>query len=292
MVISIERQIENLHKFATVPVYPNTKIPATESGYKSGREDAPVETYLKLGYNVGISLLLSRLICIDVDMHGNSDGLANFAKLEKELGSLPNSYRERTATGNGLHILARDYGITNPRGELCPGVEIKYKSIIVCAPSIINGVRYEVTDGIDEQGNWILPSLPQNWLNAINKAERIYSPLEKSQFSSKPIKYKNANIEAILEKCNFLKVCADEDNASVLPYPMWFSAISTLAQIDGSDEFIHTISEPHPKYSHSETQKMIERARDFGHPHTCEYISANFPEMCGNCQSKTIERKK
>ena len=74
-----------------------------------------------------------------------------------------------------------------------------------------------------------------------------------------------------------------KDNAEILSEPQWHSMISVLAQIENSDELIHSLSEPYPQYSYEETQKKIDNARAFGRPQSCKYISANYPEICGNC---------
>ena len=66
--------------------------------------------------------------------------------------------------------------------------------------------------------------------------------------------------------------------------------ITVFSQIEGVEELIHKLSEPHSKYSFEETQKKIEYSKRFGHSQTCAYISANYPEICENCQSATPER--
>lgn len=82
--------------------------------------------------------------------------------------------------------------------------------------------------------------------------------------------------------CNFLKFC--KENAATLSEPMWHSMVTQLAMIDGADALIHELSLPYPGYSYRETQKKIENARKFGIPQSCEYISASYPEVCGNCK--------
>lgn len=93
--------------------------------------------------------------------------------------------------------------------------------------------------------------------------------------------YKNIDIERIFNNCAFLRHC--RDNADILSEPQWHTMITVLAQIEHSDELIHTLSEPYPKYSFEETQRKIENARKFGHPQSCKYISENYSEICNGC---------
>ena len=111
-------------------------------------------------------------------------------------------------------------------------------------------------------------------INPIGKIGKDIDPLEHKI-------YKNIDIERLFNNCAFLRYC--RDNAEVLPEPEWFSMVGILAQIEDSDALIHTLSEPYPKYSYPETQNKIDNARKFGHPQSCHYISASYPEICGNC---------
>lgn len=68
--------------------------------------------------------------------------------------------------------------------------------------------------------------------------------------------------------------------------------ISLLAPVIGSEKIIHELSSSYPKYSFKETELKIQRAKRFGKPQSCRYISTNFPEICGNCVSKKNIRRK
>ena len=65
---------------------------------------------------------------------------------------------------------------------------------------------------------------------------------------------------------------------------MWFSMISILAQLDGCESLIHELSAPYPKYSFKETEYKISRAKNFGKPQSCNYISKQYPEICKGCK--------
>lgn len=134
MLISLEHQIKNLQHLYTVPVYPNQKRPKTKHSYYDGIKYADIKSWLSRVYNIGISLPLSNLACIDVDMHGKEDGLTEYKRLCEKYGII-DTYTEVTATGNGLHLFIRDDGITANNCDLAPGVEFKRNSMIVCSPS-------------------------------------------------------------------------------------------------------------------------------------------------------------
>ena len=65
------------------------------------------------------------------------------------------------------------------------------------APSSINGRQYEIIDGIDENGNFIIAELPQAWLAYINKdAPAPPISAKKGEFKEVSHKvYKNIDVE-------------------------------------------------------------------------------------------------
>lgn len=277
-------------KFATFPCKGNSKTPATRSGFKDAQFGQDVTAMLKAGYNTAMACEKSGVIVIDIDYHDeNSTAMEDLQALEVKLGAkLPRTLTQSTASGNGKHLIYSSKGITSPRGKIGKYCDVKHNGYVLIAPSVINGKQYEIIDGVDENGNFIIAELPQAWLNYINKAtssnkEQSLNPAN----SDKERKvYKNLNIEQMFNNCTFLRYC--RDNADCLSEPEWHSMITVIAQIDDSDELIHTLSEPYPNYSYDETQKKINYAREFGHPQTCAYLSENYPEICKNCLSNDI----
>lgn len=248
---------------------------------------------LKAGYNAAMACEKSGVIVIDVDYHDEkSTAMDDLKALEVELGApLPRTLTQSTATGNGRHLIYSSKGITSPRGKIGKCADLKFHGYIMIAPSVINGKQYEIIDGVDENGNFIIADLPQIWLNYINKDV----PTNKGQAYKLPNSdkerkiYKNLNIEQMFNNCAFLRHC--RDNADCLSEPEWHSMITVLAQIGDSDELIHGLSEPYPRYNYEETQKKIDYARQFGYPQTCAYLSQNYPEICKNCHSAANERE-
>lgn len=284
---------KNWQAFATFPCKGNAKQPATRNGFKDAQFGQDVEAIVNLGYNMGLACEKSGIIVIDVDFHDeNSTAMEDLKQLEVELGAkLPCTLTQSTASGNGRHLIFSSKGVTNPRGKIGKYCDVKYRGYIMIAPSVINGRQYEIIDGVDENGKFIIAELPQAWLNYINKDSSIHQKKTHSASSNTiPCRvYSNINVEKMFNSCAFLKYCSD--NADCLEEPMWHSMITILSQIENSDELIHKLSEPYPTYSYDETQKKIEYARRFGHSQSCAYLSANYNDICKKCTRLRFEKE-
>ena len=289
-IMCIHVPYENWRNFATFPCKGNSKIPATRNGFKDARFGQDVTAMLNAGYNIAMYNKAAESVTIDCDfdeMKGYN-GIKALEQLETTLGKLPRTLTQKTPRG-GRHYIFSDKGITNPIGKIGKDIDIKYNGYIMIAPSVINGRQYQIIDGIDENGNFIIADLPQAWLDYINKdAKSTKATAYKSTNFSERKVYANINIERMFNNCAFLRFC--RDNAEDLPEPMWHSMITVLAQIKDSDELIHRLSEPYYGYSYDETQKKIDYARQFGHSQSCKYLSANYPEVCKDCHSAVSER--
>lgn len=282
--MTYEWTMGNWSEYATFPCKPNSKIPATRQGYKDAKAVLDVMALVNKGYNIALALSMSGLIALDLDYHDeNSTADEDLKQLEEKLGKLPKTLTQSTATGKGKHLIFSAKGITKPIGRIGKFIDVKYNGYIMISPSAINGRLYQIIDGIDENGNFIIAELPQAWLDYLNKeTNSSIKQTHKSDFTSLERKiYKNIDVERIFNNCAFMRDC--RDNAEILSEPQWHSMISILAQIENSDELIHSLSEPYPQYSYEETQKKIDNARVFGHSQSCKYISANYPEICANC---------
>ncbi len=284
---------ENWRQFATFPCKENSKFPSTRNGFKDAQFNQDVQAMFNAGYNPALACKKSGILVIDIDYHDEtSTAMEDLQKLENELGvKLPKTLTQATASGNGRHLIYSAKGITNPRGKIGQFCDVKYNGYIMIAPSSINGRQYKIIDGIDENGNFIIAELPQAWLDHINKdMPAPPTSLQKGEFKEVSRKvYKNIDIEKMFNNCAFLRYC--RDNADCLAEPEWHSMITVLAQIEDSDELIHELSEPYPKYSYAETQKKIENARAFGHSQSCAYLSANYQHICKDCAKLNNERE-
>ena len=268
----------NLSLMKIFRIKSNSKEPATKNGFKDAKTGEDVLKIKKEGYNVAIACRASRLIVLDADVDNERglDGVGTLANLAINLGDLPCTLVQKTPRG-GYHFIYRDRGIINPIGKIGKDVDIKYNGYIMCYPSEINGKKYEFIDGFDEN-NFYINDLPLSYVNYINGKSVNFSNYK--NYTKKA--YKNIDFNAMFEQCLFLQFC--RDNANALPEPMWHSMISVLAVIENSDNLIHELSIPYPKYSFEETQRKIYYARKFGYAQSCGYISASYPEVCKNCK--------
>lgn len=285
MLISLEQQIKNLQLLHTVPVYPNKKRPMTAHGYKNGVKNADIKGWLLKGNNIGISLPLSNLACIDVDMHGKEDGLTEYKRLCEKYGII-DTYTEVTATGNGLHIVILDDGITANNCDIASGVEFKRNGLIVCSPSQINGNQYKIIRGINSDGTFKFAKAPSDWLEAINNAFKNKSKPKKQYNPNSQQKYKakdfgNLDYNKVFQNCRFLSYV--KINSADIKEPIWFSAVNMLSADINSDYIIHWLSKDYPTYSFDETQKKINDSRNSGKFCGCNYIARNYYEICKGC---------
>jgi len=90
----------------------------------------------------------------------------------------------------------------------------------------------------------------------------------------------------LIEKCAFLQHCRDD--AENLTEPVWYAAITNLAQTADGESVIHEISSPYPGYTYAETQRKFIHAAQENKPVTCEYIKNHLRFNCGrDCGVKT-----
>ena len=285
--MEINLLFSNLTKFAIFPCLAEQKIPATKHGFKDAKFGQDAEDFIRKGYNIGVACEKSGIVVIDVDYHdANSTAMDDIEELEGKLNTkLPHTLTQSTPNGNGKHLIFSSRGIINPRGKIGKYCDVKSNGYIMFTPSVVNGKQYKIIDGIDSDGKFIISTLPQPWLDYINRCtfKNQQSSKSNSYVFKKHKQYKNININInkMFRECAFLQHCVDF--ADILSEPEWFSMISILAQIEDTDELIHEISMPYPAYSYAETQKKIAYAREFGHSQSCRYISGNYPDICSNC---------
>jgi len=284
------KQTSNWKEFATFTCKNNSKQPATPNGFKDAQFEQDVQELVNKGFNVAQACEMSNSIVLDcdVDKPRGLNGIETLEKLELELGKLPKTLTQQTPRG-GRHFIFSSKGIRSPRGKIGNDIDVKFKGYILISPSSIDGKHYEIIDGIDENGNFIIAELPEKWIEYLEK-----SCVHKTNSTLKNIPqckiYKEIDTDRMFNSCRFLTYCADIEHASCLPEPIWHSMVTVLSCIEDSDELIHKLSEPYHSYSYEETQKKIDNARQFGQPHSCTHISANFPEICKNCPSAINER--
>lgn len=279
----------NLTNLLTLACKKNSKIPATKHGYLDAKKQ-DVKLLHSQGFNIGLAMRQNHLICLDVDEKNGKTGIQDLQKLEEQLGKLPKTLKQKSCTGQGFHLIFNDENVRNPRGNIGENnsIDIRWNGYILCEPSIVNGSSYKFIDSIDDYGNIInIAKLPKKWIDFINSDNSTKTIHKRNLGKTRTVKYKynpikNYDLEQIFNRCKFLQYC--KINAVNLKEYMWFSMISILAQLDGCESLIHELSAPYPKYSFKETEYKISRAKNFGKPQSCNYISKQYPEICKGCK--------
>ena len=276
----------NYECMAILPCKRNSKIPATPHGLLDASFGVNITELTNKGYNIAVACAKSGLIALDLDYHKNdSNAEEEIKELEVQLNSvLPRTLTQTTASGKGKHLIFSSRGIVNPRGQLSKNVDIRFNAYIMFAPSVINGRQYQIVDGVDENGVFIIAELPQPWVDYINHGSTSKHKKQNHQGKQQVGTHKAnliLDVGSMFDKCAFLAHC--RDNAAILSEPEWFSMVSVLAPINDSDGLIHQLSQPYSGYSYEETQRKIDNARTFGLGHSCSYISGCFPDICSGC---------
>ncbi len=134
------------------PLYNNDKKPMINAWQRDCSSDLRQILYwLKDGNNCNFGMPANEndLFIIDIDMHGDVNGLENFKKLCDFLGiDLPNTLKQTTPSG-GIHYIFKSDDelkqVTNSANcfKDYPGIDIRTKGYIAVEPSVINGVPYK-----------------------------------------------------------------------------------------------------------------------------------------------------
>lgn len=134
----LQRAARQLHAcgFATLPIKPGEKVPATAHGVKDAtRDDAATDAYFehKVGHGVGISG--EGFVIFDLDCHGEVDGRETLLDWEREHGHLPETLRQTTPSG-GEHIIYRSADEVRPSVNSALAVDVRaWGSYVVCDPT-------------------------------------------------------------------------------------------------------------------------------------------------------------
>ncbi|MQS75014.1 DNA replication protein [Lactobacillus halodurans] len=114
--------------------------------------------------NIGINLKKSGLMVVDVDMHGNGNGLHSLATIVEKYGALPNDTLVEKTPRNGTHWFFKvpaNLDLTNNVNAFFDGSGIDLMtSNVLIAPSSIDGVSYSngsgTFDDIKQAPTWLL----------------------------------------------------------------------------------------------------------------------------------------
>ena len=248
----------------------------------------------------------------DFDIKGEAHKEKNLPETETELMDflmgLPKTPTIIVKSGNGYHVYWLFRELLYIRSE----ADRDY------AERILKGWEHHIKDKALRERGWKFDSVSDlpRMLRAVGTVnhktserplcevasftEEKYSPLEFEEYASTQATKKSAwtsetdgfdlmgtgSGQALIEKCVFLQHCRDD--AENLPEPVWYAAITNLAQTADGEKVIHEISRPYPGYTHEETQKKYIHAAQENKPVTCEYIKKHLCFECGrDCGVKT-----
>lgn len=141
------------------PIKHNAKEPLIEKWQLNASCDKEQVMYwLEKGDspNFALPAVVNHLFVIDIDMHGDVDGLSSFKKLLENIGlERIDTLKQKTPSG-GLHLIFKSDDeldcVSNASNvfEEYPGIDIRTKGYILIQPSEIDGVMYQLTGGVEQ----------------------------------------------------------------------------------------------------------------------------------------------
>lgn len=143
-----------------LPIKPSSKEPITHfvrNGFKSATNDLTVvDSWIQAvpDMNLGIACEMSGLLVIDIDYRNITPDSWTLAKQVFQETMM-------VETGDGVHLYFKADGLSDVKGKLDAGIDIKYKGYVVAAPSIhSNGKQYEA-NGLEPV---VLPDYLKEWV--------------------------------------------------------------------------------------------------------------------------------
>jgi len=165
-------------------IYYYPTAPGSKSGMKDthGFSDAVNDDFMasewfqETNNNIGINLKKSGLMVVDVDMHGNGNGLHSLATIVEKYGALPNDTLVEKTPRNGTHWFFKvpaNLDLTNNVNAFFDGSGIDLMtSNVLIAPSSIDGVSYSngsgTFDDIKQAPTWLLEFAQDKPANNVN----------------------------------------------------------------------------------------------------------------------------
>lgn len=170
--------------------------------------------------NIGLRTgVVSSFWALDIDP--KSGGNESLLALESQYGTLPATRVHRTGSG-GLHYLWRlpaGFEVTNSRGRLPRGIDVRGNGGFIVAPGSITGVgayRTEVSADIADAPDWLLSLIePQTLERQIEVVESIAFTALDEGAQERATRYLDAAVQGEIRR---LKAMAAEANADISTY--------------------------------------------------------------------------
>lgn len=198
------------------PITPNAKTPLIDKWqFDSSCEREQLLYWLEYGgnnINFALPASVNDLFIIDIDMHGDVDGLSSFKKLchdcQIDFDSLKTM--EQITPSGGIHLvfktddeLKKVRNTANSFGEKYPGIDIRTSGYILIAPSVIDGTSYTLVETPDK-----IVEMPQKLRSFIlenaNASGNIVKKGGVKEFSIKDKVQKGSRDEEIFSYINYL----------------------------------------------------------------------------------------
>lgn len=179
------------------PLVPGGKTPLTPNGFKDATTDADqITLWWTANPEANIGMLTAGLLVLDVDSKNGKDGFKELEKLEATHGALPATLTQTTPNSGRHYIFNAPADGTVGSRVNCPaeGLDIRGDGgYIVIAPSVINGVAYQlIAAPIADAPAWLVEQVRNHRaaLKSVSNGDRI------SEGS------RNADLFAIAMECN------------------------------------------------------------------------------------------
>ena len=278
---SIEKVVLAVQDLELFRVKPNDKRPAVKGGFYAGKKGFDVARTLALGYNIGFKMEPNFVgIDMDEDPEKGYEGIKVIQNLEKELGSLPQTYTQRTPRG-GLHKVFLATGLkTKPTGKITPAVDVKYSGYLLFHGSKVNGKYYQAIDGVTQEGKLLFSTLPQNWIDYIESNTQIVNPKKKeSDYNYEPESIEG-DFKRAYDECPFIRRCVD--SSATLSEPEWHLFARYLNLFDNGEELFMKYSKNHPEFNTKASLEKFSNAKKYCI--RCSSI-ADVSDACKKCNN-------
>ena len=152
-----------------------------------------------------------------LDIDPKSGGTESLLALESQYGALPQTRVHRTGS-NGLHYLWRlpaDFEVTNSRGRLPRGIDVRGNGGFIVAPGSVSGVgayRTENPADIVDAPDWLLELIrPQTLDRQIEVVESIAFEALAPEAQERARRYLDAAVQAEIRRLDAMKTEATND---------------------------------------------------------------------------------
>lgn len=171
------------------PIKNNSKEPLIDKWQLDASCDSEQIMYwLEKGNNPNWALpaYANKLFIIDIDMHGDVDGISSFKRLLASIGLERIDTLKQTTPSGGIHLIFKSDEeldcVKNASNvfEEYPGIDIRTKGYILIQPSEINGVSYQLSGGVEQIKD--VPTELKDFILKYSKKIDINSVSQRSDF--------------------------------------------------------------------------------------------------------------